>query len=49
VVDPRIRQFVDALRYNHDATPEFGADCSQPTFKQHPSTPGHPLWVPAPG
>lgn len=45
--DPRVEQFIDALRYNPQTTPEPGADCSQPTFKQHPSTFGHPLWVPA--
>lgn len=45
--DPRIQQFIDALRYNPKTTPEYGADCSQPTFKAHPSTFGHPLWTPA--
>jgi hypothetical protein len=45
--DPRIRQFIDALRYNPKTTPEYGADCSQPTFKARPSTFGHPLWAPA--
>jgi hypothetical protein len=45
--DPRIQQFVGALRYNSKTTPEHGASCSQPTFKTHPSTFGHPLWVPA--
>lgn len=47
--DPRIQQFIDALRYNAKTTPEPGADCSQPTFKQHPSTFGHPLFAPAAG
>lgn len=45
--DPRIQQFIDALRYNPKTTPEYGADCSQPTFKTHPSTFGHPLFAPA--
>lgn len=47
--DPRIQQFIDALRYNPKTTPEYGADCSQPTFKQHPSTFGNPLFAPASG
>jgi hypothetical protein len=41
-VDPRIRSFVDLLRYNPDTTPEYGATCSNPDFKINPSTPGHP-------
>ena len=45
--DPRIQQFISTLRYNKKTTPEYGASCSQPTFKTHPSTFGHPLWVPA--
>lgn len=47
--DPRIAQFIAALKYNPKTTPEYGASCSQPTFKQHPSTFGHPLWQPASG
>src|SRR4051794_20136053 len=47
--DPRIAQFIAALKYNPKTTPEYGATCSQPTFKQHPSTFGHPLWTPASG
>lgn len=47
--DPRIAQFIAALKYNPKTTPEYGASCSQPTFKQHPSTFGHPLWEPASG
>jgi hypothetical protein len=47
--DSRIQKFITALRYNPKTTPEFGATCSQPTFKQHPSTFGHPLWEPASG
>jgi hypothetical protein len=47
--DPRITQFIAALKYNPKTTPEYGATCSQPTFKQHPSTFGHPLWQPAAG
>ncbi|MDT4892071.1 MAG: hypothetical protein QOE97_1106 [Pseudonocardiales bacterium] len=45
--DPRIQQFIDALRYNKNTTPEYGATCSQPTFKTHPSTFGNPLAQPA--
>jgi Protein of unknown function (DUF3105) len=45
--DPRITQFISALKYNSKTTPEYGATCSQPTFKAHPSTFGHPLWQPA--
>jgi hypothetical protein len=45
--DPRITRFIDALRYNPQTTPEYGATCSMPAFKQHPSTFGHPLWLPA--
>jgi hypothetical protein len=41
--DPRIQQFISALRYNKQTTPEYGATCSQPTFKAHPSTFGHPI------
>jgi len=40
--DPRIQQFIDALRYNPKTTPEYGATCSNPTFKTNPSTPGNP-------
>jgi len=41
--DPRITQFVDLLRYNPETTPEPTATCSNPEFKVHPSSPGHPL------
>jgi hypothetical protein len=47
--DPRIAKFIAALKYNSETTPEPNATCSQPTFLQHPSTFGHPLWVPATG
>ena len=47
--DPRISQFLGLLRNNSQIVPEPGASCSQPTFVQHPSTFGHPLWVPASG
>ena len=47
--DPRIARFISALRYNQKTTPEYGATCSQPTFKAHPSTFGNPLWQPAGG
>src|SRR6266536_3501798 len=40
--DPRIGQFIDALRFNPKTTPEPTATCSNPTFKTSPSTPGHP-------
>lgn len=45
--DPRIEQFLDYFRDNPDVVPEYGASCSQPSFLAHPSTFGHPLWVPA--
>lgn len=47
--DPRIAQFIAALKYNPKTTPEYGATCSQASFKAHPSTFGHPLWQPAAG
>lgn len=47
--DPRIAQFIGLLKYNSKTTPEPQATCSQPTFIQHPSTFGHPLWQPATG
>ena len=47
--DARINEFIADLKYNPKITPEYGATCSQPTFKDHPSTFGHPLWVPANG
>jgi hypothetical protein len=47
--DPRVAEFIKTLKYNSKTTPEPGATCSQPTFKNHPSTFGHPLWVPANG
>ena len=40
--DPRIVAFIKALRLNPGTTPEFGASCINPAFKQNPSTPGHP-------
>jgi hypothetical protein len=45
--DPRVQQFISLLRHNPATTPEKTSTCSQPTFKQHPSTFGHPLWTPA--
>ena len=45
--DPRIEAFIAALHDNPQVTPEPGATCSQPSFLAHPSTFGHPLWVPA--
>jgi hypothetical protein len=47
--DPRIAEFIAALKYNPKTTPEYGASCSDPLFVQHPSTFGHPLWTPANG
>jgi hypothetical protein len=47
--DPRVQRFVDDLLLNPDLAPEYGASCSQPTFIQHPSTFGNPLWQPASG
>jgi len=45
--DPRIQQFIDALKLNPKTTPEPGASCSQPSFKTSPSTFGNPIWAPA--
>jgi uncharacterized protein DUF3105 len=44
--DPRIRQFIDALRFNPKTTPEqaAGVTCSDPQFKANPSTFGHPIF-----
>ena len=36
--DPRIQKFINALRYNPKTTPEYGATCSNPSFKSSPST-----------
>ncbi len=44
--DARIQRFISLLRYNKHVTPEFGATCSDPSFKTHPSTFGHPLSAP---
>ena len=41
--DPRIDEFIDALRYNEKTTPEASASCSDPAFKASQSTPGHPF------
>jgi hypothetical protein len=41
--DPRVETFIDLLRYNPLTTPEYGATCSNPSFTQSPSTPGHPI------
>ena len=40
--DPRIAQFIAAVRYNPKTTPEYGATCSQPSFKTNPSRYGQP-------
>lgn len=47
--DPRIQEFIAALRDNPDSTPEYPGATSQPTFVKHPSTFGHPLFQPASG
>jgi hypothetical protein len=44
--DPRIAKFITALNHNRKTTPEYGAVCTQPTFKAHPSTFGNPLSAP---
>lgn len=44
--DPRIQEFILALRFNPKTTPEPNATCSQPSFVANPSTFGKPLWVP---
>ncbi len=41
--DPRVSQFITALRFNPKTTPEPSATCSDPSFKTNPSTPGHPV------
>jgi hypothetical protein len=43
VDDPRIEQFITALRLNPSTTPEYGATCSQPAFEPSESTPGSPF------
>jgi len=43
--DSRIQQFIGAVRYTPQATPEYGATCSQPLFKAHQSTFGHPTFT----
>jgi Protein of unknown function (DUF3105) len=42
--DTRIAAFIKALRNNPGTTPEYPGNCSNPTFKANPSTPGHPIW-----
>src|SRR5262249_48197506 len=49
VTDPRINEFIALLDHNPKTTPEYGATCSQPTFKQHPSTFGNLLSAPVSG
>jgi hypothetical protein len=45
--DPRITDFIAALRYNSKTTPEnaAGVTCSDPAFKKTPSTFGHPVFT----
>ena len=40
--DPRVQEFVDALRFNPKTTPEPSAGCLDPSFNAAASTPGHP-------
>lgn len=40
--DPRVSQFVTALRYNPKSTPEPNATCSNPSFQASRSKPGQP-------
>ena len=44
--DPRITDFIAALRFNSKTTPEnaAGVTCSDPAFKKTPSTFGHPVF-----
>jgi hypothetical protein len=42
--DPRVQQFISVLRHNPQTTPE-NASCSDPPFKEHPSTFGNPVWT----
>jgi hypothetical protein len=51
VTDPRIGEFIGALANNPQITPEVDSSgnpvsCSDPSFKAHPSTFGHPLSAP---
>ncbi|CAN5280606.1 DUF3105 domain-containing protein [soil metagenome] len=38
--DPRIEQFITALKSNVERTPEFGASCENPAFAANPLGPG---------
>lgn len=40
--DPRLPEFIGAVRNNPKTGPEPGASCANPTFKTSPSTPNHP-------
>jgi hypothetical protein len=44
--DPRIADFIAALRFNSKTTPEnaSGVTCADPSFKTTPSTFGHPIF-----
>jgi hypothetical protein len=44
--DPRIADFIAALKFNSKTTPENadGVTCSDPAFKKAPSTFGHPIF-----
>jgi Protein of unknown function (DUF3105) len=44
--DARVKQFIDGYRRNPQYTPEMGGTCSQPQFKQQPSSQGSP-WEPS--
>jgi hypothetical protein len=39
VDDPRIDRFITDLRLNEVTTPEFGASCADPAFKENPRAP----------
>ena len=41
--DPRVKQFLTTLRNKENVAPEYPGECSEPAFKQKPSTPGHPV------
>ncbi|HEY3735943.1 MAG TPA: DUF3105 domain-containing protein [Jatrophihabitans sp.] len=42
--DPSVERFINDLLLNPDATPEYGATCSDPDFVTNPSTFGNPQW-----
>jgi hypothetical protein len=42
--DPRIQEFINALKFNPKTTPETQASCVDAAFKANPSTFGHPTF-----